>query len=127
MRVARLARLVLVAGGIALVTISALAATNSVPATKAGRATSAIGVNDLKPPECAALILTAITVGVTGTNANELVLGGAAAETVRGGAGDDCVLGGGGNDTIRGDQQTDVCLGGPGTDTLHVSCESQVQ
>ncbi len=122
----RFARVVCLGCVLALVTISALAATNSVPATRAGSSTSVIGVNDLKPPECAALSLTAIRVG-DGTNANELVLGSAAGETIRGGAGSDCVLGGGGNDTVRGDQQTDVCLGGPGTDSLHASCETSYQ
>ncbi len=122
----RFAKVCLFGCVLALVTISALAATNNVPATKASRATRVIGVNDLKPPQCAALTLTAIRVG-NGTNANELVLGSAAGETIRGDQGDDCVLGGGGNDTVRGDQQTDICLGGPGTDTFHNSCETQYQ
>jgi Ca2+-binding RTX toxin-like protein len=122
----RLTRVLLLGCMLALVTISALAATNSVPATKAGRSTRAIGANDLKPPQCSALILTAIALG-TGGDANELVVGTAAGETVQGNKGDDCVLGGGGNDTVRGDQQTDVCIGGPGTDSFHASCEAQYQ
>jgi len=123
----RIARFGLFGCVLALVTVSALAATNSVPATKAGQRTSAIGVNNLKPPQCAALNLTAIRVGNDGTAANELVLGSAAGQTIRGRGGSDCILGGGGNDTVRGDQQTDVCLGGPGNDTFHNSCETQYQ
>lgn len=127
MSVARLARLLLLGGVIALVTISALAAANSVPATKAGRSSSTIGVNNLKPPQCAALNLTAIVVGTDGTGANELVLGSAAGQTMRGRGGADCVLGGGGNDALRGDAGIDVCIGGPGTDSFNATCETQIQ
>ncbi len=108
-------------------TISALAATNSVPATKAGRATSAIGVNNLKPSQCAAPNLTAIVVGTNGTNAAELQLGSAAGQTMNAGGRDDCVLGGGGNDALRGQAGVDVCIGGPGVDTFNATCETQIQ
>jgi Ca2+-binding RTX toxin-like protein len=126
MRTGRPLRLAALGAVLGLVTVSALAATNAVPATRAGNPTAAIGVNDLKPAACAGLTLTAIVVGTNGTDASELVLGSAAGETLRGGKGDDCVLGGGGNDTLRGEQGTDVCIGGPGTDSFN-TCETQIQ
>jgi Ca2+-binding RTX toxin-like protein len=80
--------------------------------------------NDLKPPECAGVNVTAVVVGNDGTGANELVLGDATGALVRGRGGNDCVLGGGGNDDVRGNAGTDVCIGGPGTDTFN-TCETQ--
>jgi len=125
MRIGRSLRLTVLGAVLGLVSVSALAATNAVPATKAGRATAAIGVNDLKPAACT-MTLAGIVVGLNGSDDNDLVLGGAAGETVRGGKGDDCILGGGGADTLRGEQGTDVCIGGPGTDTFN-TCETQIQ
>ena len=125
MRIGRALWLAVLGGVLGLVSVSALAATNSVPATKAGRATAAIGVNDLKPANCT-MTLARIVVGLTGTDDNDLVLGTAAGETIRGGRGDDCILGGGGADTLRGEQGTDVCIGGPGTDSFN-TCETQIQ
>jgi len=69
-----------------------------------------------------------VTGGANGGNADELVLGLAAADTnLRGQNGNDCIVGGGGNDTLRGDNGIDVCIGGPGTDTFHATCETQIQ
>ena len=69
-----------------------------------------------------------VTGGDNGGNADELVLGTAAAEgNLRGQNGNDCIVGGGGNDALRGDNGTDVCIGGPGTDTFHATCETQIQ
>jgi Ca2+-binding RTX toxin-like protein len=125
-RTGRALRLVACAAALCFVTVSALAATNAVPATNLGRSTAVVGVNELKPAACAGIVLTAIVVGTSGTAANELVLGGAAGETIRADSGNDCVLGGGGNDTLRGEQGTDVCIGGPGTDSFN-QCETQIQ
>ena len=104
----------------------AFTASNTVPATHAGRQQFTINANALKPAACAALNLTAIVIGNTGTAANELVLGSAVADTMTGKGGNDCILGGGGNDSITGGAGTDVCIGGPGTDTF-ATCETQVQ
>lgn len=130
MRPARLARYAAVGAVCGLVLISALAATNSVPASNAERDVSSITVDQKKPkPSCNGITVTVIvTGGGNGGNADELVLGTAAANTnLRGMNGNDCIHGGGGNDTLRGDGGTDVCIGGPGTDTFHATCETQIQ
>jgi Ca2+-binding RTX toxin-like protein len=112
--------------------LSATAAANTVPRTRARRLViqSPITANHLKPPQCAALNLTVIVIGsgnFSGTNANDLILGGPLRDTMDGGGGNDCILGGGGDDSLRGDQGTDVCIGGPGNDSFHPSCETQIQ
>ena len=108
----------------------AVAATNLVPSSRAGRDLDQIGVNDLKPGSCSSLSLADITVG-SGTfsdgGGSDLVLGSASVDTIRGMGGNDCILGGGSNDSLRGDGGTDVCIGGPGTDTFHYTCETQIQ
>ncbi len=104
---------------------SAQPAGNVIPGSRATRLVTATTANTLKPVTCAALTLTAV-VGITGTGANELLLGTAAANTMSAAGGNDCVLGGGGNDTINGGAGTDVCIGGPGTDTF-TNCETQIQ
>jgi Ca2+-binding RTX toxin-like protein len=91
---------------------------------------SAITVDQKKPkPACNGITVTTIvTGGGNGNNANNLVLGTAAANgNLRGRNGNDCIHGGGGNDFLRGDGGTDVCIGGPGTDTFHATCETQIQ
>ena len=114
---------------LALVLGVALAATTAVPASKAGRSTQPITVNDLKPAACSALVLNGILTGsgtFTDNNQPHLVLGSSGVDTIRGGAGDDCILGGGGDDSLRGDGGTDVCIGGPGADTF-TTCDTQIQ
>lgn len=130
MRPVRLVRFVAVGAALGLVLISAFAATNAVPASKAGRNVTTITVNQKKPqPACSPITPTTIvTGGANGGNSNDLVLGTAAAEAnLRGMNGDDCILGGGGNDALRGDAGNDVCIGGPGTDTFNATCETQIQ
>ncbi|HTX92590.1 MAG TPA: hypothetical protein VMC09_15365 [Anaerolineales bacterium] len=103
---------------------TALAATNSVPATHIGRSTRAITADTLKPAICSSLTLTAIVIcpaggGVcTGTKASELIIGSPNNDTISGGGGGDCILGGAGNDAINGGNGNDVCIGGPGVDTF---------
>jgi Ca2+-binding RTX toxin-like protein len=110
------------------VLVSALAAANTVPATKAGRRTSAITVDSLKPkPACAGITVAVLVTGGNGANTFDLVLGTAGPDTLRGNNRDDCIVGGGGNDSLRGDAGVDVCIGGPGTDTFQASCETQIQ
>ncbi len=117
------------AGGLAAlaVLVAAFAPANTVPATTVGQIQVPIGANDLKPPECAGITLTAVVAGVNGTNGNDLVLGTAAGETVKGNGGDDCLVAGGGNDALNGGAGTDVCVGGPGTDSFNGTCETQIQ
>ena len=105
----------------------AFTAANAVPASRADSLSQSITATTLKPSACAALALTAVVVGSTGSNPSELVLGSAAVDTMRGNQNNDCILGGGGNDSLRGDNGTDVCIGGPGTDTFHATCETQLQ
>jgi Ca2+-binding RTX toxin-like protein len=130
MRPSRLARYAAVGAVCGIVLISALAATNSVPASNAERDVSSITVDQKKPkPTCNGITVTVIvTGGGSGGNPNELVLGTAADNgNLRGMNGDDCIHGGGGSDALRGDGGTDVCIGGPGTDTFHATCETQIQ
>lgn len=109
--------------------VSALAATNTVPGTRIGQQIRSITANELKPPECAAINLTAIVVctggNCNGSGASELLLGTANGERLRGRGGSDCIIGGGGDDELTGNGASDVCIGGPGTDTF-ASCETQI-
>lgn len=126
----RVVRFAAVGAACGLVVVSALAATNAVPASNAERDVSAISVDQKKPkPACNGITVTVlITGGANGGAGNDLVLGTAAANApLRGRGGNDCILGGGGNDTLRGDAGTDVCIGGPGTDTFQATCETQIQ
>lgn len=128
MTIGRLAQVALVGASVGLVLISALAATNTVPGSNAGLSTSAISVDDKKPkPDCNGITVTVLVTGGNGSNADELILGTAGADTLRGFNGNDCIVGGGGNDALRGDGGTDVCIGGPGTDTFNATCETQIQ
>ena len=130
MRLVKLARFAAVGAACGLVLVSALAATNTVSASRAERDVSLITVDQKKPqPACNGITVTAIvTGGNNGGNADELVLGLATADgNLRGQNGNDCIVGGGGNDALRGDNGTDICIGGPGTDTFHATCETQIQ
>lgn len=113
-----------------LVLVSALAATNAVPATRAERDVTTITVDQKKPnPSCNGITVSVLITGGGGGGGNDLVLGRAVADIgpLRGNGGNDCILGGGGDDSLRGDAGTDVCIGGPGTDTFHASCETRIQ
>jgi Ca2+-binding RTX toxin-like protein len=85
--------------------LTAVAATNTVPASHISKNIFPIGPNDLKPPACAGLYLTHIVTGsgvINGTSGNDLILGGPGADTINGNGGDDCCVGGGGNNTFTG-------------------------
>jgi Ca2+-binding RTX toxin-like protein len=130
MRLTTLIRYAAVGAVFGLVLVSALTATNTVSASRAGRDVTSTTADQKKPkPDCNGITVTAIvTGGANGGNADELVLGLATADSnLRGQNGNDCIVGGGGNDTLRGDNGTDVCIGGPGTDTFHATCETQIQ
>jgi Ca2+-binding RTX toxin-like protein len=112
---------------VALVTLAAFAAANTVPASRVGSYGAPISANALKPAECAALNLVEIRVGGGAGGGSSLVLGTAGNDNLVGASGDDCLVGGGGNDRLTGNAGSDVCVGGPGTDTFHASCEVQIQ
>lgn len=111
-------------GTVALVlagVVNASAASNTVPNSSIGDSTQTISVDARKPEECNPVTVTTVSVAsgnFTGTNANELILGRTAAQTLDGSGGGDCILGGGGNDTLRGNTGNDVLLGGPGDDNI---------
>ena len=109
--------------------VSAFAATNTVPISNVAYKTAPVGINDLKPSTCAGWVLTNLVTGagiITGTEGNDLIIGSSSADTIDGLGGDDCILGGGGDDLIAGGDGTDVCIGGPGTDTF-MTCEGESQ
>lgn len=87
---------------------------NAVAASYASDTTRAVDANALKPAECDSLNLTVTLTGsgdFEGGVANELMIGGSAAQRIRGRDGDDCLVGGAGADELRGDAGTDVCIG----------------
>lgn len=132
MRPWRLAQILLLGGAIGLVTLSAFAATNTVPGTNAAKVGAiAITANTLKPAGCSTVTVTALLTGsgtFNGTAAAELVIGSSGVDTINARGGNDCVVGGGGNDAIDCAGGTDVGLGGPGTDTnTGGRCETFVQ
>jgi len=111
--------------------LAAVAAGNTIPATRLDENNAAMNANAIKPASCSALNLTAIVIcpgGGTcnGTGANELLLGTSVGETIKGRGGTDCIVGGGGNDSLIGNGASDVCIGGPGTDNF-TTCETQIQ
>jgi Ca2+-binding RTX toxin-like protein len=120
----------LVSGMFLLVWISAvtaIAATNTVPSTRADESSAGIGTNSLKPAACAGLYLSGTVSGsgtITGTAGNDLILGSSGADTIDGLGGNDCILGGGGDDLITGGDGTDICLGGSGSNTF-TDCEGE--
>lgn len=104
--------------------ISASAASVTVPASSVGQGSFAITANDLAPPECSALVLTAVvsgngTINGAAGSVNELITGGSGADTINGNGGDDCILAGGGDDTGNAGDGADVLLGDAGDDQLN--------
>lgn len=120
----------LIFGLAALVTITsmtAVAATNTIPSTRIGASGISFNFNHLKPSACAGMSLTSLITGsgtLTGTAGNDLILGGPGADIIDGLGGNDCILGGSGDDIITGNEGTDICLGGPGNDTF-TDCEGE--
>lgn len=112
--------------------VSALAANIVVPTTRLTNQAQAVSANTLKPSQCSAIAVTTILYcpaggGIcNGSNASELIIGSANADTIQGKGGNDCIVGGGGNDDITGSQAKDVCIGGPGTDVF-TKCETSIQ
>ncbi len=119
-------------GMIALIVITsmtAVAATNTVPATRVDSQSLSYNINHIKPSACAGITVTTLVTGsgtITGTEGNDLILGGPGADDINGLGGNDCILGGGGDDILNGGDGNDVCIGGPGTDTF-TNCEGEIQ
>ncbi|HAV76589.1 MAG TPA: hypothetical protein DCX53_04465 [Anaerolineae bacterium] len=114
---------------IIITSMTAVAATNTVPTTRVANQTISFNINHLKPSACAGLNVTSLVIGsgiFTGTNENDLILGGPGMDSIDGLGGNDCILGGGGDDEITGNDGNDICIGGPGVD-IFISCEGQVQ
>lgn len=114
---------------LALNIVVVMTATNTVPPSRAGNQVSDVMANDLKPAACDALDLTNVeggSVTVTGTAANDLVLGSELLDSLGGEGGDDCLVGGSGADTLDGGAGNDICLSGDGTD-IFVGCETEIQ
>jgi RTX calcium-binding nonapeptide repeat (4 copies) len=83
--------------------LTAVAATNTVPASHLATNIFPIGPNELKPSACAGIYLTDIVTGsgvINGTSGNDLILGGPGADSINGNGGDDCCVGGGGDNTF---------------------------
>lgn len=107
--------------------VTAIAATNTVPSTRADESSAGIGINSLKPAACAGLYISGTVSGsgiITGTAGNDLILGSSGADTIDGLGGNDCIVGGGGDDLITGGEGTDICLGGSGSNTF-TDCEGE--
>ena len=108
--------------------MSAMAASISVPKSGLGEISRSISVDDLKPPQCAAIHLSNLIIAtgmISGTSGNDLILGGSGANTISGEGGNDCIVGGSDNDTLYGGPGSDVCIGGSGADILDDSCEAK--
>lgn len=56
---------------------------------------------------------------ITGTNGNDVIVGGGGANTINGKGGNDVICGGGGNDVINAGAGNDQVQGGPGEDTIN--------
>ena len=121
-------------GLIVLGILSAFAAANVVPLSRATDQAFAITANTLKPPECTMNLEAIVVIGAGQSPANgrrnELIIGTINGDAIDGRPGDDCILGGGGNDTLDGGSgnDNDVLIGGPGIDTCTrgtpIGCEN---
>lgn len=123
---------VFVAGILALLiltSLTAIAATNTIPSTRIEDQRYSFGAMQLEPSSCAGIFVTNLVSGtgtLTGTAGNDLILGGPDADTIDGAGGDDCILGGGGDDIITGGDGMDICIGGSGNDQF-TDCEGESQ
>ena len=114
---------------VAASTLTAIAATNTVPLTKADDETISFQINHLRPSACAGLTLSHLVTGtgfITGTEGNDLILSSSMLDTIDGLGGDDCIVTGGGDDILVGGGGSDICIGGDGSDTF-LDCESVIQ
>jgi Ca2+-binding RTX toxin-like protein len=125
-RIIILASIMLLLVLIIAISLSALAASNTVASSRIGQVVRPILISDIRPPACAGLNLTNIiyctgTARCNGTNKGDLILGDSGRNDISGKNGGDCIIAGGGNDSVNGANGQDVCIEGPGTDT-YASC-----
>lgn len=109
--------------------VTAVAATNTIPATTLDYRVIFIGLNEIKPSSCAGIYVSNLITGsgvITGTNGNDLILASSGVDVIDGSGGNDCILGGSGDDILTGNDGFDVCLGGSGTDVF-AACENESQ
>ena len=100
---------------IAVGVLSAAAAANTVPPTRAGQSDTALLISQLTPAECTGMYLTRLQIGNSGSGSGgALILGTDDTETLNGGNGDDCIMAGGGWDTLNGQGGDDVLISGSG-------------
>jgi Ca2+-binding RTX toxin-like protein len=114
---------------IILTSLTAVAATNTIPSTRLAAKVISFNINHLKPSVCSGISVATLITGtgtITGTAGNDLILGSYGDDVIDGLGGDDCILGGGGDDIIYGGDGNDVCIGGTGTDTF-TDCETEIQ
>lgn len=112
---------------IIVTSLTAIAATNTVPTTQVEDRPFTYNINHLKPPACAGTTLTVLVTGsgtLTGTEGNDLIIASSGADVIDGLGGADCIVSGGGDDSITGGDGVDVCISGDGSDTL-TNCESE--
>lgn len=99
--------------------ISAAAAVNTVPVSRADDQTFAVELEFGVPPECSHISFANVIYDAgPGTGQNDLIFGTDGNDNINGGGGDDCILGLAGDDILNGSGGNDVLLGGPGDDTL---------
>lgn len=107
---------------VAAVATTGLTASNTVPVTGASDQRIAISIGPVAPPECSAIDFdttnTVTEFNYSGSNKNDLIMGGSIGQILSGGNGDDCIDGAGGNDLITGGNGRDILLGGPGDDLI---------
>jgi Ca2+-binding RTX toxin-like protein len=125
----------LAALGLVATLATSITASNTVPVSRVGRSSQALALTQLLPSQCTGIGPTSLVVmatggtSVTGTTANDLVLGRSrtGSTTFSGGNGNDCIVGGGGTGTktLSGGSGTDTCIGAPGSTNSYSSCENQ--
>lgn len=118
----RLALFLVIIAGFA--SLFAATAANIVPTTGLSDQTSAVGLNDLKPPECDLILIESLVTGsgtFDGSNGdvNDLTLGSSSNDEIDGKNGDDCIVGGSGDDILDGGPGDDVLIGGSENNTLN--------
>jgi hypothetical protein len=121
--------------GVSGTLVASVTAGNTVPNTHAGARTQARSVGELTPSRCASLTLTNLVVmaagaaTVSGTSANDLILGRArnGAVVYNGLGGNDCIVAGGGTGTKRlnGGPGTDICIGSITLANTFASCATR--
>lgn len=107
--------------------MTAIAATNTIPPTRADVNSISFQIGHLRPVECSGLSLSSLVSGsgvLTGTEGNDLILASSGADTINGMGGNDCIVSGGGDDIIDGGADADICVGGAGSDVF-TNCEGE--